>query len=124
MKKILIIDDESDILMVLSMGLEAKGYTVETADNGEEGLTKAMQFSPDAIILDVMMPELSGGEVAAQLRDSSLTKDIPIIFLTALISKEEEKSKGQCVGNNYTMAKPFDIDEIAAMIERVSLVCN
>ncbi|MFC1762518.1 PleD family two-component system response regulator [Planctomycetota bacterium] len=121
-KRILLIDDEPDALMILGTSLEVRGYTVMTADNGMDGLTQASQERPDAIILDVMMPEMSGGEVAAKLREIPQTKDIPIIFLTGLISKEEEDANSQCVGNNLTLAKPFDVEELVKMIESVACV--
>lgn len=118
-KKVLLVDDEPDILMILSKGLAAKGYKVITSENGQDGLIQAQTQQPDIIILDVMMPEMGGGEVAGKLRESPHTKDIPVIFLTALISKEEEVAHSQHIGNNPTLAKPFDIDELAQMIERV-----
>ena len=121
-KRVLMIDDEPDVLKILGKSLQSKGFTVIQADSGPEGISLALTQHPDVIILDVMMPGMSGGEVAGRLRESPLTKDIPIIFLTALLSKEEEEAMDRCIGNNLTLAKPFDVDELIRLIENVELV--
>lgn len=121
-KTLLIIDDEEDILFMLDKGLTLQGYRVLTATNGADGLKLAQKESPDTIILDVAMPEMDGPEVAIHLRENIRTRDIPIIFLTALISKEEEEHYRHFVANNITLAKPFEAEELAKLIESTILV--
>lgn len=83
MSKILVVDDERDVVELLKFLLEKDGYTVVTAYNGREALTVTNQNQPDLILLDVMMPEMDGYTVQTQLLDNPKTKDIPIIILTA-----------------------------------------
>lgn len=122
-KTILVVDDERDVLMMLEKGLEGQGYQVLTADNGREALTLAQMKRPDAIVLDVMLPDMDGGLVANELAEIRQTKNIPIIFLTALISKKEEKRYGQMVGSHPTLAKPYEIHDLVEQIERC-LACS
>jgi two-component system alkaline phosphatase synthesis response regulator PhoP len=89
-KKILVVDDEPDILEILSYNLRKEGFTVQTANNGEEGLKAAQQMSPDLIILDIMMPQMDGIELCRQLRSTPSFDDTLIAFLTA---KEEDYSQ-------------------------------
>ena len=82
-KKILLVDDESDILDFLSYNLQAAGYTVRAASNGEEGIAIANEFEPDLILLDMMMPEMDGIETCEKIRESEKLKSVLIAFLTA-----------------------------------------
>ena len=82
-KKILLVDDESDILDFLSYNLKAAGYTVRVASNGEEGIAIANEFEPDLILLDMMMPEMDGIETCEKIRESDKLKSVLIAFLTA-----------------------------------------
>ncbi|MCB0685893.1 MAG: response regulator transcription factor [Saprospiraceae bacterium] len=82
-RKILVIDDEVDVLNFITYNLQKDGYQIETAENGRDGLEKAKQFSPDLILLDVMMPDLDGIEVCRQLRENSDFDQTMIAFLTA-----------------------------------------
>ena len=124
-KKILIVDDEKDLLLMLEKRLTAEGYSVLTADNGKDAITIAKAKSPDLIILDVLMPGMGGGEVAEKLKDNSRTKNIPIIFLTALFTRKEEYAKNHIVADNITFAKPFDpqelLDEIKMLMETAAI---
>ncbi|MGB8227181.1 MAG: response regulator [Sedimentisphaerales bacterium] len=119
MSKILIVDDEKDVLLMLTKRLVAEGYTVITADNGRDAITLAESRSPDIIILDVMMPDMDGGEVAGKLRDNPKTKNIPVMFLTAMISKTEEHQKNHVIAGNITFAKPIDTVELLSYIEKI-----
>ena len=83
MAKILVVDDEKDVVELLKFLLEKDGYTVATAYNGREALTAANENIPDLILLDVMMPEMDGYTVQTQLLDNPKTREIPIIILTA-----------------------------------------
>lgn len=89
-KKILVVDDEPDILEILSYNLRKEGFQVQTANNGEEGLKAAHQMNPDLIILDIMMPQMDGIELCRQLRETPAFNDTLIAFLTA---KEEDQSQ-------------------------------
>ena len=122
MKKILIVDDEKDVLLMLEKRLTAEGYSVITTTKSTNAIALAKSQHPDLIILDVVMPGMDGGEVAAKLREHPLTRSIPVIFLTALLSKTEEYHENRMIGSNITFAKPFDTEELLARIN--GLLCN
>jgi CheY-like chemotaxis protein len=119
-KKILIIDDEKDALFILSKELASKGYSVISADNGNDALKLAKSKYPDLIMLDIWMPEMDGLEVFARLGEDPKTKDIPVIFLTCLFSKREEKERGCVVAGRVLIAKPYSIESLATEIERLT----
>ena len=105
-KKILIVDDEPDILEILSYNLRKEGYLVETANNGEEGLKKAIEIMPDLIILDIMMPQMDGVEVCRNIRNQRVFDNTLIAFLTA---REEDYSQIAAldVGGDDYITKPI-----------------
>ncbi len=114
-KKILVVDDEVDILMTVSFRLKKAGYEVITAENGNEAVEKAKQNIPDLILLDLRLPEKDGFEVFTELKSEPSLKDKPIIFLTASSgSKIKEKIKG--FNHNGFMTKPF---EAPVLIEKI-----
>ena len=115
--KILVVDDEPDVLVVLKTRLETEGFSVLEATTGRLALNLAKAEKPDLILLDVCLPDIGGGEVASGLQEDPVTANIPIIFLTALFSKEEEAKHGRLVGGNKTMAKPYEIQKLIAEIE-------
>jgi DNA-binding response OmpR family regulator len=117
-KKILIVDDEPDMLEILRFRLEKNGYKIVTASSGEEGLKKAETAKPDLILLDILLPGMSGLEVARKLKKNKLTKNIPIIIVTALIGKDV-MSEGVKDGAEYLISKPFDPAELLAEIKKV-----
>lgn len=82
--RILVVDDEPDMVAIMKLTLETKGYQVITAYDGEEGLQKASSEAPDLIILDILMPKAFGNDVAKALEDNPATKGIPLIYLTNL----------------------------------------
>ncbi len=106
-KKILIVDDEEDLVATVSFRLEANGYKVVTAFNGIDALAKVKAEKPDLILLDVMMPELDGFETAARLKSDSKTLAIPIIMLTAK-SERESTEKALDAGAVDYITKPFN----------------
>jgi DNA-binding response OmpR family regulator len=116
MKKILVVDDEKDVLLMLEKRLTAEGYSVITTTKSTNAIALAKSQHPDIIILDIVMPGMDGGEVAAKLREHPLTRSIPVIFLTALLSKTEEYQENRMIGSNITFAKPFDTEELLARI--------
>ena len=86
-KRILVVDDEPDIVTVMKFTLEGRGFEVITAYDGKEGLDKARTFKPDIIILDVLMPKMYGNTLVAELESNNDTKNIPIIFLSCLVDR-------------------------------------
>ena len=116
MNRILIIEDERKIARFLELELLHEGYEVETAADGRSGLEKALTWNPDLLILDLMLPELSGIEVCRRLRHES---DVPIIMLTAK-DDVSDKVMGLDMGADDYMTKPFAIEELLARI-RVGL---
>ena len=116
MSKILIVEDERKIARFLELELTHEGYTVLTAADGREGLQKALDEQPDLLILDLMLPELSGIEVCRRLRHES---DVPIIMLTAK-DDVSDKVMGLDMGADDYRTKPFAIEELLARI-RVAL---
>jgi CheY-like chemotaxis protein len=107
-KSILIIDDEDDIREVAQLTLEAiRGWQVLIAESGEEGLVIAEVEKPDAVLLDVMMPDMDGVTTFKKLKANNLTCDIPVIFLTAKV-QPAEKRRFLELGVRGVIAKPFD----------------
>lgn len=122
-KKILIADDEPDILEIIQYNLQAEGYTVYTAKDGDEALMRARQIQPDLIILDIMMPKKNGVEVCGLLRAQPAYKDTLIIFLTAL-SDESSQLKGLDTGADDYISKPISpkllTSRVNALFRRVT----
>ena len=116
-KKILIVDDEQDIVETLKFILEAQGYTCFCAYNGEDGLNQATEIMPDLIILDVMMPKINGYKISRLLKYDNKYKNIPIIMVTAR-SQEQDKLIGEETGVNEYISKPFELDEILAVVKK------
>ena len=116
-KKILIVDDEQDIVETLKFILEAHGYNCFCAYNGEDGLNKAKEIMPDLIILDVMMPKINGYKISRLLKYDNKYKNIPIIMVTAR-SQEQDKLIGEETGVNEYISKPFELEEILAIVKR------
>ncbi len=104
--KILLVDDEPDIIALIKYNLEKEGYEVETASNGREGLEKAKEFLPDVILLDVMMPEMDGMETCVQLREDSKFDNTVIAFLTAR-SEDYSQIAGFDSGGDDYITKPI-----------------
>ncbi|KPJ95469.1 MAG: hypothetical protein AMS18_02800 [Gemmatimonas sp. SG8_17] len=120
-KKILIIDDEKDMLVYLGTLFRKAGYEAETAPNGEQGLALAKSFGPDLITLDVMMPKKSGLKAYTELRTSPDTKAIPIIVLTGL-SKQEDffgDNLGDLPRPEAIVEKPIDRDDFLKKARQV-----
>lgn len=116
-KKILIVDDEQDIVETLKFILEAHGYTCFCAYNGEDGLNLAKEIIPNLIILDVMMPKINGYKISRLLKYDNKYKDIPIIMVTAR-SQEQDKLIGEETGVNEYISKPFELEEILAVVKK------
>lgn len=121
-KKILIADDEADILEIIRFNLEKEGYEVHTASNGDEAINKAIRLKPDLIMLDIMMPGKTGLEVCSLLRSMPAFKNTLIIFLTAL-SDEPTEIKGLESGADDYLSKPVSqrvlLSKVHALFRRL-----
>ena len=116
--KVLLIDDEEEFCRVLKLSLEQmRKFDVLTASRGDAGLDLAKSRKPDIILLDIVMPGMSGTEVAEQLREDSETCQIPIIFLTAVLQKGEEGGFGGSTSKYRIIAKPVKVDELIRQIK-------
>ncbi len=119
---ILIVDDEQKIRELLDLRLSAEGFKVIQAVDGEEGVAQARKHSPDLILMDVMMPKMDGAEAVNELRQDPATKDIPVIFLTSMITKEEETSQAFGIQldtkKHHFIAKPFETPSLLAEIHK------
>ena len=120
MQKILVADDEEDIRLIIKFALEDKGYKVITASDGAEAVAIADKEKIDLIILDAAMPKMDGYEACRKLKKDAKTKDIPVIFLTA-IDLQKDKLKSQRVGALKFIAKPFEIE---ALLEEIASILN
>jgi CheY-like chemotaxis protein len=118
-KTILVVDDEPDILLTVAQTLEIYGYNVIKAKNGQECIEKLCEMgnNPDLVLLDIMMPEISGWDVAAKIKENPDWKEIPIVFLTA---KGDTMSIG--MGNLAAVdyiVKPFDVKDLKQRLEKI-----
>jgi two-component system sensor histidine kinase/response regulator len=111
MKKVLIVDDNPDILEILKLRLKASGFDVVSASNGKIAIKKAEEENPNLIIMDVIMPEMNGFEACKHLKANPKTKDIPVIMLTSL-ANEKDLTKGLEQGANCFITKPFNVSDL------------
>ena len=116
--RILVVDDEPDAIELIRFNLKASGYEVLTAEDGEEALAKARKFSPDMILLDVMLPEIDGLEVCKILRRDPATASLPIIMLTAKAS-EIDRVLGLEFGADDYVTKPFSPRELMLRVRNL-----
>ena len=116
-KKVMIVDDEEDIRLTVKQVLEISGYEVIPAHDGTDCLHKLEQVQPDLVILDIMMPGISGWDVAAKIKQTPRWSRIPIVFLTA---KGDEMSMGMGgLASEAYIVKPFDILTLKENVERI-----
>lgn len=117
-KRLLIVDDEPNLLRAVAACLRGEGYEVDTARSGEEGLVHVAQRLPDLIVSDIRMPRMDGYAFARQLRANPRTDLIPIVFLTAK-DESSERIAGIRSGVDAYLTKPFEPDELIAVIENI-----
>jgi CheY-like chemotaxis protein len=118
-KRILVVDDERSITRLLKLNLEQTGdYEVATENIAKAALAAAVKFRPDLILLDVMMPDMDGGDVASQLDASPAMKGVPIVYLTAAITKQEVRATHGNIGGQPFLAKPVNLQEVIACLEQ------
>jgi two-component system phosphate regulon response regulator PhoB len=118
MEKVLVIDDEEDILELVCFQLNKEGYRVLRSKNGEEGLRLALQEKPDLVVLDIMLPGLSGVEVLKRLKYQRQTQGIPVLMLTAK-GEELDRVLGFELGAEDYVTKPFSVRELLLRIRAI-----
>ena len=114
--RVLVVDDEPDLVRILEFGLKAAGYAVETASDGQEGLKKARESKPDIILLDLMLPKLDGYKVCRLLKFDERYKQIPIMILSAR-TQEGDQTLAHEMGANRFLTKPYEFAEILDHIQ-------
>jgi len=118
-KRILLVDDEKSLTTLLKLNLEETGnYEVRVENWPEDALAAAREFKPDLVLLDIIMPRLPGGNVAAQIDGDPQLKGTPIIFLTAAVRRSQVEDNDGIICEHPCLAKPASIDEVIAMIEK------
>ena len=119
--KLLVVDDEPDAVLILAKTLSARGYEVTTAGRGQQAVMLARAEKPDLILLDILMPDMDGTQVVAALQEDPTTRDIPVIFLTCLITKKTQEigSRYHDAGRYVFMSKPYDLDNLLMEIDRL-----
>ena len=118
-KKILLIDDEEDFTDLLKLGLERTGrYEVRAENDPRSGIEAAREFSPNLILLDIIMPDMDGTEVARMIKEDEELKNIPVVFLTATLTREETDLEGGMIGGRPFIAKPVGITDLIRAIEK------
>ena len=122
MKKILLIDDEEDFRYFVKKNLEAKGnFEVEVYSDDIDIIKEVRRLRPNLILLDIKMPKRDGSDIALELKRHKDTQEIPLVFLTALVSEEETQKKGNSIGGEYFIAKPVRMSELINTINRFAL---
>jgi len=118
-KKILTVDDDFNITRLLKFKLNKEGFDVFEAHNGEEALKTATSLKPDLILLDIMMPKMTGWEVNKKLREDSKLKNIPVIMVTAVSQLNEQLKSLKAEGVRDYITKPFNFSELINTVNRV-----
>lgn len=116
-KKILIVDDEKDIVETIQFNLEVEGFDCLAAYDGEDALLKAKRENPDLILLDIMLPKINGYKVCRLLKFDEKYRHIPIIMLTAK-AQESDKLMGKETGADEYVCKPFVMDKLVSIIRK------
>ena len=120
--KVLMVDDEVSLTRLTKLNLEAEGsFEVQTVNQGRQALNAARTFRPDIILMDVMMPDMGGGEAADAIRKDSLVGQTPIVFLTAAVRKKEVDAAGGTIGGQAYIAKPVTATELANILAKFSI---
>jgi CheY-like chemotaxis protein len=118
-KRILVADDETSITRLLKLNLEQTGnYEVREENLGARVFEAAQEFKPDLILLDVMMPDMDGGDVAAGLKKDPALRKTPVVFLTAAVKKEELGAPEGRIGGRMYIAKPLNVKGVIGVIEK------
>ena len=117
--KVLLIDDEPSFTRLLKLNLEKTGaYEVQEENRGSRGFEAALQFKPDVILLDIIMPDVDGGTVASQIRSSQELRNATILFLTAVLTKRDSQRRNGSLSAIPCIAKPVGAQEVVSFIEQ------
>ena len=116
-RRVLIIEDEKLIILSTQMVLEASGYRVDSAMDGEEGIQKAKQSAPDLILLDIMMPGIDGWETLTRLKQDPETADVPVVIFTAREHSRGHQRSAEMGAADY-FRKPFEPEELVELVEK------
>ena len=116
-KKILIVDDNYDVIATYKVVLDRMGYGVEIARDGNECLDKIEQEKPDMVLLDVLLPGLSGSEVCRRIKETVHTKDVPVVAITASLAAATREKMSQ-VGADEFLLKPIDVSDLNRVIKK------
>ena len=118
--RILIIDDEESVTRMVKLNLERTGeFEVRTLNKGRLAIQTALEFKPDLIFLDVMMPDMGGDEIATQLQEDNTLRNIKIVFLTAIITRDETANDHNKIGGFHFLAKPVSTEDLLLTINKV-----
>ncbi len=115
---ILVVDDEKDLRDALTTSLTAAGFSVVTAENGEEGLAKAKSESPDLILLDIIMPKVNGHQMLRNLRKESWGKKVPVLLLTNADDAENITKSMEFDGNDYIIKSQISLEEVVKKVKQ------
>lgn len=118
-KRVLVIDDEMDLVELLMIRLRSTGFNSDFALDGRTGLEKVRQFKPDVILLDILLPGMNGWEVFEKLRNDPVTKSIPVVIITALQSNEVEDKAIQ-EGAQRVVLKPYNEKELVQLLAQLA----
>jgi len=118
-KKILVADDDRHVVALVQAVLQRQGHRVSVASDGRAVIEAIERSPPDLLLINLILPGLDGGTVAQRLRERPETADLPIVFLTNLVSEEEIRRRGPEIGGRFFLAKPFDEEQLQDVIEMV-----
>ncbi len=121
-KRILLVDDEADHLATVAAFLRDRGFTISTASNGEEAVKKVFEVKPHLIVMDIMMPVMDGTDAASVLREDPRTRRIPVIFLTAVVDKSDQRTVSD--NPNLILAKPVKLEDLLRAINQAATLQN
>lgn len=117
-KKILVVDDDKVTLKLVEYNLTNAGYDVVFTEDGSQVIGLAKKEKPSLILLDIFMPGMNGAEIGQALKLDAETKGIPVIYLTSLFTKDDEKRMGNVMSGNLFIAKPFNVAELVQMVQK------
>ena len=118
MARVLVVDDDASIRRLLEVTFRTEGLDVETARDGRDGLARALSDPPDVVVLDVMMPELDGWEVAERLAADPRTATVPVVFLSAR-TQDADVTRGRELGAAAYVTKPFDVFDLCELVHEL-----
>lgn len=120
LKKILIVDDDTLTIRLLSSRLQDAGYEVMTAEDGHSALDQAQRDQPDAVVMDIMLPDMQGSDVVKLLQENPDTANVQVVFLSGLIAQEDVDAEMIQVGGKYypAISKPVDFNQLLALLQK------